>query len=151
MAAKGHHVHPQNDRKKFSLLPLLSLLIFASIFLVLSLSNKTSISPSSPQTLQLGRRSEPDPTYSSSRFGLCNYSEGKWIYDPKFRFNQRYDSSCKEIFRGWNCLLNNKSNAKEIATWRWKPRGCDLQPLDPLQFLQTYRDTNIGNYQSTLG
>ncbi|ESR35949.1 protein trichome birefringence-like 13 [Citrus sinensis] len=144
MATGGHHIHLQNNRKKFSLLPLLSLLIFASIFLVLSLSSKTSISSSSSQTLLLEGRSEPDPTYSSSRFGVCNYSEGKWIYDPKDRFNHKYDSSCKEIFRGWNCLLNNKSNAKEIATWRWKPHGCDLQPLDPLQFLQTYRDTNIG-------
>ncbi|KAK9001557.1 hypothetical protein V6N11_083338 [Hibiscus sabdariffa] len=28
------------------------------------------------------------------------------------------------IFKGWNCIMNNKSNSGEIIKWRWKPREC---------------------------
>lgn len=147
MAARGDH-HNQNQiqkqPKKLSLFPLLSLLIFVSIFLFLSLSRKTYFSSSSSRlsTFQPTNRSEP----IHSLTGSCDYSNGKWVYDPNLRSNERYDGSCKEIFKGWNCLLNNKSNAAEITKWKWKPNGCDLQPLDPVKFLEAYRDTNIGTF-----
>ncbi|XP_051146353.1 protein trichome birefringence-like 13 [Andrographis paniculata] len=89
----------------------------------------------------------PLVTYSAvreNRKGSCNYTEGRWIYDPTMRFERRYDHTCKEIFKGWNCIANNKSNAIEIPKWRWKPYGCDLPPFDPLKFLERFRDTNIG-------
>ncbi|PPS03694.1 hypothetical protein GOBAR_AA16983 [Gossypium barbadense] len=86
---------------------------------------------------------DPSATGDSS----CDYSDGSWVYDPNAGFD-RYDSSCKEIFKGWNCILNNKSNGRDIIKWRWKPRNCDLPPFDPLQFLHTYRDTNIGTSPS---
>ncbi|KAK2648812.1 hypothetical protein Ddye_016301 [Dipteronia dyeriana] len=128
----------QNQTRKISLFPLLSLLFFTSIFLFLSLSRETSFFSSSSQS---HHRNIFRPEYRS---GSCNYSDGHWIYDPNFTFHQRYDSTCKEIFKGWNCLLNNKSNAQDIPNWRWKPNDCQLQPLDPLMFLYTYRDTSIG-------
>ncbi|KAF2539826.1 hypothetical protein F2Q68_00019167 [Brassica cretica] len=37
------------------------------------------------------------------------------IMDPR----PEYDSNCKEIFKGWNCLRNNKTNGLEIFKWRW--------------------------------
>ncbi|KAI6705665.1 hypothetical protein NL676_008627 [Syzygium grande] len=38
----------------------------------------------------------------SAAFGQpCDYSIGSWIYDWSFE-SARYDSSCKEIFKGWN-------------------------------------------------
>ncbi|KAA3463328.1 protein trichome birefringence-like 13 [Gossypium australe] len=136
-------------KKLSSLFPLLSLICFISFFLLLSISRKASISSSTthPQFLRfkpidanLTTRSDPSATGDSS----CDYSDGSWIYDPNAGFD-RYDSSCKEIFKGWNCILNNKSNARDIIKWRWKPRNCDLPPFDPLQFLHTYRDTNIAD------
>ncbi|TYJ50269.1 hypothetical protein E1A91_A01G194500v1 [Gossypium mustelinum] len=138
-----------------SLFPLFSLVCFISIFCLLSLSRKASISSSSPThpyfhqvkpTMVTGNI-EPNATSGSfpytSSSSSCDYSDGSWIRDPDVRLD-RYDSSCKEIFKGWNCILNKKSNGRDIVKWRWKPRNCHLPPFDPLKFLHTYRDTNIG-------
>lgn len=79
-----------------------------------------------------------------SRFGggACDYAQGKWIYDPDAK--PKYDNTCKEIFKGWNCVSGNKKNSWEIVKWRWKPEFCDLKPFDPLKFLERFRNTNIG-------
>src|SRR4051794_25011632 len=42
----------------------------------------------------------------------CDYSEGKWFYDPTIR-PPRYDETCKEIYKGWNCIAGNRSGAAE--------------------------------------
>ncbi|KAE8711707.1 Protein trichome birefringence-like 13 [Hibiscus syriacus] len=134
--------------KLSSLFPLFSLLCFVSIFLLLSIFRKASISSSAtqPKFIQF-RPIDPiatprsDPTAAGDSY--CDYSDGSWVYDPDARFD-RYDSSCKEIFKGWNCILNNKSNGGDIVKWQWKPRDCHLPPFDPIKFLHTYRDTNIG-------
>lgn len=138
-----------------SLFPLFSLVCFISIFCLLSLSKKASISSSSPTyphfhlvkpTMVTGNI-EPNATSGSNPYtsssSSCDYSDGSWIHDPDVRLD-RYDSSCKEIFKGWNCILNKKSNGRDIVKWRWKPRNCHLPPFDPLKFLHTYRVTNIG-------
>ncbi|KAK6254057.1 hypothetical protein QUC31_015777 [Theobroma cacao] len=110
-----------------------------------------SSSPTHPQVLQfkpiaaannIDAYATGSDTDASDGYS-CDYSDGSWIYDPDARFD-RYDSSCKEIFKGWNCIMNNKSNGRDIFKWRWQPRNCDLPPFDPLKFLHTYRDTNIG-------
>ncbi|XP_041011662.1 protein trichome birefringence-like 13 isoform X2 [Juglans microcarpa x Juglans regia] len=140
MAARDDHHH--NHVKKIPLFPLLSLLCFASIFLVLSLSRKTSSNPLlSHQSFQFGQNPVTDPRVALS--GSCDYSDGVWIYDHEPR-PARYDGSCKEIFKGWNCISNNKSNGWELTKWRWKPRRCDLPLFDPVYFLEKYSNTNIG-------
>ncbi|XP_030944948.1 protein trichome birefringence-like 13 isoform X2 [Quercus lobata] len=128
----------QQHTKKVPLFPFLSLLCFASIFLLLSLSRKTS-SPS-PSLSHSHYRTFQTRTPDSTP---CDYSDGSWIHipDPK---PARYDATCKEIFKGWNCISNNKSNGFDLTTWRWMPRTCDLPPFDPLAFLHKFRDTNIG-------
>ncbi|GLT59540.1 hypothetical protein SLA2020_323530 [Shorea laevis] len=131
-------------KKLSSLYPLLSLLCFMSIFFLLSLSRRASIS--STQQHSPSFQITTSSSYNVDNLGSgseCDYSRGSWIYDPDVRF-ERYDSSCKEIFKGWNCGLNNKSNAQEIVKWRWTPRNCPLPQLDLLWFLETYKDTNIG-------
>ncbi|XP_020573786.1 protein trichome birefringence-like 13 isoform X2 [Phalaenopsis equestris] len=75
--------------------------------------------------------------------GLCNYTSGKWIRDQSSVI-PRYDSSCKEIFKGWNCISSGKSNARDLSQWRWLPSGCDLLPLDPVYFLRRFRNKSIG-------
>ncbi|ESQ51106.1 hypothetical protein EUTSA_v10022706mg [Eutrema salsugineum] len=130
---------PQN---KLSLFPLLSLLCFISIFFLLSLSKRASLS--SPTTHRSATVFPPKPDASpTSVSATCDFSDGSWIYDPNHR-SDRYDSTCKEIFKGWNCVRNNKSNGHEISKWRWKPKDCDLPSFDPLRFLETHRNTNIG-------
>lgn len=85
-----------------------------------------------------GRVSLIDYNYSSS----CDYSDGMWVHDPTIRF--RYDQTCKEIFKGWNCISSNKSNARDLLLWRWKPKSCHLPHLDPLHFLNRFRHKSIG-------
>lgn len=133
-ALRDHRARPSSH----SFLPLLSLLCFVSIFLVLSLFRRASpITPLPSKTLQLSRKPGTHPGAS------CDYSVGSWIYDPSYG-SGRYDSSCKEIFKGWNCIAGNKSNARDVANWRWKPRSCDLSPFNPIRFMESHRDTNIG-------
>ncbi|GFP88676.1 protein trichome birefringence-like 13 [Phtheirospermum japonicum] len=112
---------------------LLSLLCLVSLFLCFSLFRNDTVSPSLTYSVA--------PEKSNSN---CNYSDGRWIYDPTVRSPPRYDHTCKEIFKGWNCIAGNKSNAIDILKWRWKPYGCDLPPFDSLRFLESFRDTNIG-------
>ncbi|OVA07266.1 PMR5 N-terminal domain [Macleaya cordata] len=69
--------------------------------------------------------------------------EGSWIYDPTAR-SKRYDNTCKEIFKGWNCISSNKSNALDIIKWRWQPNNCNLPPFDPILFLKRFSNMNIG-------
>ncbi|XP_047948068.1 protein trichome birefringence-like 13 [Salvia hispanica] len=97
----------------------------------------------------LFRKDAPPPSFfypvvPATTNGTCNYSDGRWIYDPSIRSPPRYDHTCKEIFKGWNCIAGNKSNALDIIKWRWKPHGCDLPPFDPRRFLEQFRDTSIG-------
>ncbi|OMO92163.1 hypothetical protein COLO4_17816 [Corchorus olitorius] len=126
---------------------LFPLLCFISVFFLFSVSRKASISSSpthfqslrfKPITVDANATTGSDPDESP-----CDYSDGSWIYDPDFKFN-RYSSRCQQMHKGWNCVLNKKSSAREIVKWRWKPRNCNLPPLDPLKFLQTYKDTKIG-------
>ncbi|KAK8942863.1 hypothetical protein KSP39_PZI009445 [Platanthera zijinensis] len=74
---------------------------------------------------------------------FCNYTSGNWVRNQHF-VTPRYDSSCKEIFKGWNCLSNRKSNARDLLQWRWNPSGCLLPPLDPVHFLGRFRNKSIG-------
>ncbi|KAJ8749224.1 hypothetical protein K2173_018700 [Erythroxylum novogranatense] len=102
----------EHQLKKIPRFLLLSLLCFISIFLLLSLSRRPSLSN---QTLHF--KPQFHPHHQSS-------------------LHERYDNTCKEIFKGWNCIANNKSN----------PKDCDLSAFDPHVFLHTYRDTIIGTF-----
>ncbi|KAL2552182.1 Protein kinase domain-containing protein [Forsythia ovata] len=119
---------------------ILALLCLATLFICFSL-------------FKIGNVQSPLLNHSAvSKNIKCNYTDGRWIYDTTVRSPPRYNPICKEIYKGWNCLGSNKSNALDIVKWRWKPYGCDLPQFDPLKFLQDFRDTNIGfkcHYQST--
>ncbi|KAL8541656.1 hypothetical protein ACS0TY_002791 [Phlomoides rotata] len=112
---------------------LLSLICLVSLFLCFSLFRKDIVSPSLANSV-----------VSEKSNSNCNYSDGRWIYDPMVSSPIRYDHTCKEIFKGWNCIASNKSNAIDILKWRWKPYNCDLPPFDPLRFLDKFRNSNIG-------
>ena len=143
MAARDHshsHTDHQNHAKKVPLFPFVSLLCFVSMFIVLSFIRNTSIPSQSHQSIQFPKIEGSDPSNSPDS---CNYLDGTWIHDPIGR-SPRYDNTCKEIFKGWNCIYGNKSNARDLINWRWKPTQCQLPSFDPTTFLHTYRDTSIG-------
>ncbi|KAL3614397.1 Protein trichome birefringence-like 13 [Castilleja foliolosa] len=135
MATRALHYSPKKLAASTSSLAfrlLLSLLCLASLFLCFTLFQNDTASSS------LSYSAVPEKSSSN-----CNYSDGRWIYDSAVRSPPRYDHTCKEIFKGWNCFTGNKSNANDILKWRWKPYGCDLPPFDSLGFLESFRDTNI--------
>ncbi|KAG6576895.1 Protein trichome birefringence-like 13, partial [Cucurbita argyrosperma subsp. sororia] len=136
---ESHHHHHQ--AKQVPLSPLLSLICFVSIFLALSVFRRTSVTPQPHQSFQFinGVRSGRSDAAGGSS---CDYSDGSWFHDPNLR-TSRYNHTCKEIFKGWNCYVANKSNALEIIHWHWKPKQCDLPHFDPVSFLEKFRNTNI--------
>uniref|UniRef100_A0A7C9B2J4 Uncharacterized protein n=1 Tax=Opuntia streptacantha TaxID=393608 RepID=A0A7C9B2J4_OPUST len=111
----------------------LSFLCFASLFLAFCLF-KSSLTSSPQENIQFESKKSSEP---------CDFTHGNWVFDPSPR-SIRYDHTCKEIFKGWNCILNNKTNALQISQWKWRPNNCDLPPFDPVRFLERFRDTSIG-------
>ncbi|XP_064971757.1 protein trichome birefringence-like 13 [Musa acuminata AAA Group] len=83
-----------------------------------------------------------EPTRDKNRWP-CNYSDGAWVLDPD-PVALRYDHTCKEIFKGWNCIASGKHNGRDLLRWRWQPSRCGLPRLEPLRFLRRFRNTNIG-------
>lgn len=133
----------REQAKKLPLFPFLSLIFFVSIFFLLSFVRKTSIA-SGPHSANFRLHNLKGSALATPDHP-CDYSDGSWIYDPTSR-SVRYGNTCKEIFKGWNCISNNKSNALDLLNWRWQPRHCDLPPFDPSSFLQNFRDVSIGNF-----
>jgi len=90
----------------------------------------------------------PAPRKPNSQSRACDYSAGEWVRDPVAGSSLRYDDTCKEIFKGWNCISNGKANARDLLGWRWTPAGpgCEFPRLDPRRFLERHRDTSIGNF-----
>ncbi|XP_019172921.1 PREDICTED: protein trichome birefringence-like 13 [Ipomoea nil] len=111
----------------------LYIICFAALFLSFSLF-KTA-----PSSAQNNHSTNREALFSPS----CNVSDGRWIYDRTIK-SPRYDNTCKEIYKGWNCIGGKKNNALDIVKWRWKPYGCDLPQFDALRFLDRFRNTNIG-------
>ncbi|KAI5069549.1 hypothetical protein GOP47_0015850 [Adiantum capillus-veneris] len=72
----------------------------------------------------------------------CDFSKGKWVRDRHRK--PAYDESCGDIFKGWNCLRNNKSNAKDILAWRWQPLQCDMPQMNATLFLEFFKNKRIG-------
>ncbi|CAH9146869.1 unnamed protein product [Cuscuta epithymum] len=111
----------------------LCLLCVAALFFTFLLLKSSPSSP--PNDSRINR----EPLFSPT----CNVSHGRWIYDPTVK-SARYDDTCKEIYKGWNCIGRNKNNAHDIFKWRWKPYECNLPQFNALQFLDRFRNTNIG-------
>ncbi|KAF3785424.1 trichome birefringence-like 13 protein [Nymphaea thermarum] len=130
-------------------LPVSPLLLFllpsVCIFLIFLYSSSSAASlrsRTSTTTTTTSSNDESEKRTSRRSAAFCDYSQGQWVYDPQAE--PLYDHTCKEIFKGWNCIANNKPNALDLTKWRWQPYGCDLPRLDPLHFLERFRNTNIG-------
>uniref|UniRef100_A0A0E0Q8M2 Uncharacterized protein n=1 Tax=Oryza rufipogon TaxID=4529 RepID=A0A0E0Q8M2_ORYRU len=117
--------------------------LFLPLLLLLLLLHLTSSPARSPNSPLLRGSGDGEPRQR----GACDYASGEWVPDdddPAVSGGLRYDQTCREIFKGWNCLANGKRNGRELLRWRWRPRGCELPRLDPLRFLERHRNTSIG-------
>ncbi|KAG8099917.1 hypothetical protein GUJ93_ZPchr0013g34107 [Zizania palustris] len=119
-------------RRRGAFLPLV-VLVLPLLLLLHLISSPRPRSPSAPLR---GTGGEPQPA--------CDYADGEWTRDASAGSELRYDQTCREIFKGWNCLANGKRNGRELLRWRWKPAGCELPRLDPLRFLELHKNSSIG-------
>ncbi|CDO97349.1 unnamed protein product [Coffea canephora] len=111
------------------ILPAFVLLFIYSTTLLYTPSgpaNKSQIAISTPH---------PDPN-------PCSIFEGKWVTDPNRK--PMYDETCPFHRNAWNCLRNQRAHMGRINSWRWEPRDCVLNRVDPEKFLGMMRNKNIG-------
>lgn len=145
MATKEHHSKKaiqsfSSSRSFIFLICLASLLLASSLF-------KSSLRESRKLPEQNTKTATGDTARATSS-SSCDYSDGQWIPNLTADKPLRYDQTCKEIFKGWNCIVSNKFNGIDLIKWRWKPYQCELPQFDPLLFLQHFRNTNIGTFSS---
>ncbi|XP_073115619.1 protein trichome birefringence-like 13 isoform X2 [Elaeis guineensis] len=119
---------------------LAALVCLASLLFLFSFRSSLDRQPSRSSPRFLDRLHDPSERWWRAP---CNYYDGAWVWDPD-SVAPRYDMTCKEIFKGWNCIANHKSNGPDLLRWRWKPSSCDLPRIDPLRFLERYRNISIG-------
>ncbi|XP_047945837.1 protein trichome birefringence-like 12 [Salvia hispanica] len=110
---------------------LITCLILPSCFLILFYSSFPPFIPQPP--------SSETPILPSAP---CNLFEGRWVLDPTRK--PMYDSTCPFHRNAWNCIKNQRDNMARINSWKWMPRGCDLDRVDPAGFLDLMRNKNIG-------
>eukprot|EP00249_Psilotum_nudum_P004455 c17977_g1_i1 orf=1345-2445(+) len=72
----------------------------------------------------------------------CDIAFGRWVYDRQRK--QPYNEKCRDIFKGWNCIRNQRPNAEDITAWRWQPWKCDLPQLNGSLFLERFQHKSIG-------
>lgn len=143
MATNTRETTHQKKKHFSTLFPLLSLLTFTSIFFLLSQIRNPSSSSSSSSSIKAFSSIHNFQINNNNRHDSCDYSNGKWIYDES-RVS-RYDETCKEIFKGWNCIKGNKLNGREVVKWRWKGKGCDgVEQFDVVRFLTSHAHSSIG-------
>ncbi|RRT66915.1 hypothetical protein BHE74_00035699 [Ensete ventricosum] len=135
MAAKPTTRRPLSTSSSFSCFVLFLCLV--SLLLLALLFSAARPSVGSRYDDPLG-----EPTRDKNR-QPCNYSDGAWVLDQD-PVALRYDHTCKEIFKGWNCIASGKHNGRDLLRWRWQPSRCGFPRLDPLRFLRRFRNTNIG-------
>ncbi|KAD5318399.1 hypothetical protein E3N88_18345 [Mikania micrantha] len=73
----------------------------------------------------------------------CNLFAGKWVIGPNRR-RPIYDESCPFHRNAWNCLRNQRDNMELINSWRWVPEDCELNEIDPVEFMGVMRNKRIG-------
>jgi len=109
------------------LFPWLILLTFASLYFFSSFLSLSTFSSSSS---------------SLSISNTCNLFRGQWVSDPNH--TPLYDQTCPFHRNAWNCLRNERQNMTLINSWRWVPQSCHLPRIDPVRFLGTMKNRNIG-------
>ncbi|KAL9329218.1 hypothetical protein ACSQ67_004221 [Phaseolus vulgaris] len=110
------------------LLPWLIVLTFASFYFFSSFLSLHSFSSSTTSQLLA--------------ISKCNLFTGQWVSDPDR--TPLYDQTCPFHRNAWNCLRNERQNMSFINSWKWVPRDCHLNRIDPFRFLGRMRNRNIG-------
>ncbi|KAK4798935.1 hypothetical protein SAY86_024300 [Trapa natans] len=108
--------------------PLIVFLALALLFLHSSL-----LSSPNAQRKDLSR---PTPS--------CDLFNGRWVQDLGKPPRPLYDETCPFHRNAWNCLRNQRDNMGAINSWKWVPRDCVLERIDPPRFLTLMRNRNIG-------
>ncbi|KAG0478372.1 hypothetical protein HPP92_013091 [Vanilla planifolia] len=70
----------------------------------------------------------------------CDISKGEWIPDPTAPYYT--NSTCWTIQEHQNCMKYGRPSL-DFLKWRWKPDGCHLPLLEPIEFLEFMRGKNL--------
>ncbi|KAB2046026.1 hypothetical protein ERO13_D01G169500v2 [Gossypium hirsutum] len=73
----------------------------------------------------------------------CNLFKGHWVLNST-KGKPFYDDTCPFHRNAWNCLKNKRDNMGIINSWKWVPKDCKLERVDPWRFLGLMRNRNIG-------
>ncbi|WOL00770.1 hypothetical protein Cni_G09483 [Canna indica] len=90
----------------------------------------------SDKLAERGSSTSLNATVGKPQTEKCDLFTGEWIPNAS---NPAYDTSCPLIGMAQNCLVNGRRDT-DYLHWKWKPRDCDLPPLDAKRFLETMRD-----------
>ncbi|KAI7998222.1 Protein trichome birefringence-like 8 [Camellia lanceoleosa] len=94
------------------------------------------LSPVLPKT----QKSLPPPP-SSSGGGVCDYSNGKWVWDETYAL-QFYSEDCPFLDPGFRCQQSGRRDL-DYRKWRWQPHGCDLPRFNASDLLNRSRNSRI--------
>ncbi|XVF45769.1 hypothetical protein PTKIN_Ptkin02bG0232900 [Pterospermum kingtungense] len=123
--------------KLYSFIIFPSIIFISLVFLFLYSTFYTNNSSSSLQT----KRFLPSSPSSSS--SSCDLFKGQWVLDTT-KPKPFYDETCPFHRNAWNCLKNKRDNMGIINSWKWVPKDCSLERIDPWRFLGLMRNRNIG-------
>ena len=70
------------------------------------------------------QNSSSSSSTSSSYKANCDYSNGRWVFDPGYPL-QTYTEHCPFLDPGFRCHHSGRPDG-DYAKWRWQPHGCDL-------------------------
>lgn len=113
----------------FPSLTFLSLLLLFIYYHLLPFATVTNLPP-------LPQKPLPSPP-------PCDLFRGRWVLDPR-KPQPFYNESCPFHRNAWNCLRNKRDNMETINSWKWVPKDCALNRIDPWRFMGMMRNRNIG-------
>ncbi|WCJ34035.1 Protein trichome birefringence [Euphorbia peplus] len=70
----------------------------------------------------------------------CDLFDGEWVRDDSYPLYK--PGSCSFIDEQFNCVINGRPD-KDFQKYKWKPKGCSIPRLDPLNMLNMLRGKRL--------
>ncbi|XP_065856180.1 protein trichome birefringence-like [Euphorbia lathyris] len=70
----------------------------------------------------------------------CDLFDGEWVRDDSYPLYK--PGSCSLIDEQFNCIVNGRAD-KDYQKYKWKPKGCSIPRLDPVNMLNMLRGKRL--------